>query len=309
MKIFIKRTIVCILSAICCFAFSACEIVFKLSNWDNSSDNTQSSSSNACNGNSSPQDSGSSPSSSSPQDSESSPNNSSPQDGSDLTSSPVDDTPMSSSGSHMSAPTMYLKFPVSDKSSMVLAEFVQVYEGYYWNGGVSCVIAEYKVITDYYRKLDQNTIILVPFVLSDIDGAEKVDLDIVYGESSDSISAPDISEIETVLPETVSGFLQQYQQSIIYIRRFNEEIWYKNGNYKDQVSLNIAEYRTLSFHEFIPLRNNVVCTDDLYRFYEENNCLDSYMYPFVDRLSEFVCDGMSLQQLEINIEKLYTNTW
>ena len=285
MKIFIKRTIVCLLCMLSVVSFTACEAA--LQQIGDMLIAMQSSGSEG----------------------ESSQDSSSPQD-SDVTSTPADDTPvMSSSGSHMSAPTMYLHFPVSDKSSMVLAEFVQVYEGFYWDGGVSCVIAEYKVITDYYRKLDQNTIILVPFVLLDIDGAEKVDLDIVYDESSDSISAPDISEIETVSPETVSEFLQQYQQSIIYIRRFNEETWYKNGNYKDDVFFNIAEYRTLGFYKFIPLRNNVVCTDDLYRFYEENNCLDSYMYPFVDRLSEFVCDGMSLQQLEINIEKLYTNIW
>ena len=284
MKIFIKRTIVCLLCMLSVVSFTACEAA--LQQIGDMLIAMQSSGSEG----------------------ESSQDSSSPQD-SDITSTPADDEPMSSSGSHMSAPTMYLHFPVSDKSSMVLAEFVQVYEGFYWDGGVSCVIAEYKVITDYYRKLDQNTIILVPFVLLDIDGAEKVDLDIVYDESSDSISAPDISEIETVSPETVSEFLQQYQQSIIYIRRFNEETWYKNGNYKDDVFFNIAEYRTLGFYKFIPLRNNVVCTDDLYRFYEENNCLDSYMYPFVDRLSEFVCDGMSLQQLEINIEKLYTNIW
>ena len=284
MKIFIKRTIVCLLCMLSVVSFTACEAA--LQQIGDMLIAMQSSGSEG----------------------ESSQDSSSPQD-SDITSTPADDEPMSSSGSHMSAPTMYLHFPVSDKSSMVLAEFVQVYEGFYWNGGVSCVIAEYKVITDYYRKLDQNTIILVPFVLLDIDGAEKVDLDIVYDESSDSISAPDISEIETVSPETVSEFLQQYQQSLIYIRRFNEETWYKNGNYKDDVFFNIAEYRTLGFYKFIPLRNNVVCTDDLYRFYEENNCLDSYMYPFVDRLSEFVCDGMSLQQLEINIEKLYTNIW
>ena len=276
MKIFIKRTIVCILSAVCCFAFSACQF------------------------------GGGESSSSSSQANESSQNTSSSHDGSDLTSSPVDDTPMSSSGSHISALTVDDWFPVHSKSSMVLVELIRVYEGFYtYDLLTKCVVAEYKVVTDYYQRLSKNTIIQVPFLLYETDD-EKVEPDIAYGydDSSHSISAPNISEIETLAPEILLEFLQQYSQAVIFLSSIKEQYHLeKNGNNSDSVAFkNIAKYRLIDM-DFIPIGiNDMVCIDDVQSFLSKNNCYD---YDRRWRFPEFANNDMSLQQLEENIKGIY----
>ena len=195
MKIFIKRTIVCLLCMLSVVSFTACEAA--LQQIGDMLIAMQSSGSEG----------------------ESSQDSSSPQD-SDVTSTPADDTPvMSSSVCGGDIFTVDMQFPVTSKSSMALVELIQVYEDFFTPIGSDekFIIAEYRVVKDYYHHFSENTVINVPFKVFHTD-EETTPPNIIYGESSDCASDVEVKQMD---PTIFSSFLQRYQKVVLYTTFLN----------------------------------------------------------------------------------------
>ena len=195
-----------------------------------------------------------------------------------------------------------LVYALTENSSMALVELSDVADGFYADGGDQAyIIVEYKILKDYYNNISENTIIKVPIFLDEINSSANHTTANYTGESIGIVDKDRISDLQ------LSTFIKQYQKAVIYIQKINSnQVWYKNGNYKDHIQYDKTTAPILLCNHYFPVgKNNIILFDEVLSFLNENNCCYASPYTNIFEFSDFVYTGLTLEQMEKNIQNLY----
>lgn len=196
-----------------------------------------------------------------------------------------------------------LFYALTEDSSMALVELSNVADGFYADGGDQAyIIVEYKILKDYYNHISENTIIKVPIFLDEINSpANHTTANYIDADSIGIVDKDRISDLQ------LSAFIKQYQKAIIYIQKINtNQVWYKNGNYKDHIQYDKTTAPILLCNHYFPVgENNIILFDEVLSFLNENNCVYASPYTNIFKFSDFVYSGLTLEQMEKNIQDLY----
>ncbi len=198
-------------------------------------------------------------------------------------------------------------YRLTENSSMALVEVINIGEPLSTDPsfGGYCLMLECKVIEDYYKKIPEGTKIYVPVVLP-YKNVENKQRDKIMETSSSDSAVLKPNKQPQIDAESLTKFLQDYQQAIIYIGcKDDSQKWYKNGDLNECVKIESVTNEIFLDHDFMPLSNNTVHLNNIKDFHITHDCKygcpEEHIYDF----KNFIYDGITLQEAKENICELY----
>lgn len=202
-------------------------------------------------------------------------------------------------------PTIKELYSLTQNSSMLFVEWIDVKEGFYSDGAdMDFIIVECKVIKDYYCNRETGMIIHIPILLQEIGNESiKIENSEKDGEEIDSVGNVGTQRIDK---NVVAEFVKQYKKAVIFVNNVQEfNSFYEKGDYNNRVSFaNVSNWIVL-YRDFMPIdEDNIVQHDEVIKLLDDNGC--EYWHPCdgVYDFPNFLYADMSFEELEKNIEAL-----
>lgn len=145
----------------------------------------------------------------------------------------------------------------------------------------NCVMAQFKVIEDYYENLAEEKIINIP------------------------LRIPSIDKNNYLNAELFQQFIESYNHAFIYINSIDgQKTWYKNGDKNDSVNFDFVSNTLNVSYYYIPIKDNAVQSEVVKNFLKNNNCLyNNYLCDF----DIFFKQGLSVEDAKNNIRAIYND--